>query len=254
LSVPGRPRSRCDDDAGTSARSFAFLKKSVALQPQSAAALVGLANAYLQLHRYAEAEAGFKQASALNDGKNADAWYGLGATYLRIEKEAEAQLVHTSPFRDVLLGESYLEQGQLQRGVAVLKSIAETSAAVPCIHSLVGFAYLRNAQDNEAAQQFALDWNETRQSGCLLAKLGLASVDAERSDGKAALQELQQAATIDPEFVRKNTYFFYASLEKAGLGDRVLRPTRAVRQRASTAACEHYWLELRKVSIAAKRI
>jgi len=197
-----------------------YLKSAVALKPQSAEALVGLANSYLQMHRYSDAESNFKRASELNDGKNADAWYGLGATYLSIEKEAEARLDHTSPFRDVLLGESYLEQGQTQRGLALLKTVAEMPSAVPCIHSLVGFAYLRDAQYNEAAQQFALDWNESQQSGCLLAKLGLASVDAERSDGEAALRELQQAGAIDPVFVHHNTDFFYNSLVKSGLEDR----------------------------------
>lgn len=197
-----------------------YLKSAVALKPQTAEALVGLANAYLQLHRYVDAEAEFKHASELNDGKNADAWYGLGATYLSIEKQAEAKLDHASPFRDVLLGESYLEQGQTQRGLAVLKAVSEKPSTVPCIHSLVGFAYLRNAQNDEAAQQFRLDWNASQQSGCMLAKLGLATVDAERSDGDAAVRELQQAATIDPVFVRKNTDFFYNSMVKSGLEDR----------------------------------
>jgi tetratricopeptide (TPR) repeat protein len=198
-------------------KALHYLKSAVALKPQSAEALAGLANTYLQLHRYAEAEAEFKHASELNDGKNADAWYGLGATYLSIEKQAEAKLDHASPFRDVLLGESYLEQGQTQRGLAVLKTAAEAPSTVPCIHSLIGFAYLRSAQNEEAAQQFALDWNESQRSGCLLAKLGQASVDAERSDGDAALRELQQAAAIDPVFVRKNTDFFYNSMVKSGL-------------------------------------
>ena len=77
-----------------------YLKRALASNPHSTEALVGLANSYLQLHRYSEAAEQFKQATEMQDGKNADAWYGLGATYLSIEKEAEEGLRQpASPFR-----------------------------------------------------------------------------------------------------------------------------------------------------------
>src|SRR6202022_4693447 len=92
-------------------RALPYVKRAAANKPDSTEALIGLANSYLQLHRYSEAEEQFKRATELESGKNADAWYGLGATYLSMEKEAEGSLRHSSsPFRDVLLGEAYLEQ------------------------------------------------------------------------------------------------------------------------------------------------
>lgn len=195
-----------------------YLKRATTTNPRSMEALVGLANSYLQLHRYSEAAEQFKLATTMQDGKNADAWYGLGATFLSIEKEAEQGLRPTSsPFRQVLLGEAYLEQGQRDKAVATLKAVADGPSTVPCAHSLLGFAYLRNLKSEEAAQQFQLDWNSPSGSKCLLAKLGLAAVHADRAEGVDALRELREAAAIDPIFVQKNSDYYWNNLIKAGL-------------------------------------
>lgn len=195
-----------------------YLKQATTTNPRSVEALVGLANSYLQLHRYPEAAEQFKRATGMQDGKNADAWYGLGATYLSIEKEAEQGLrPPSSPFRQALLGEAYLEQGQRDKAIATLKAVADGPSTVPCAHSLLGFSYLRNSKLDEAAQQFQSDWNLPSGSGCLLAKLGLAALYADRANGGEALRELREAAAIDPIFVQKNTDLYWNNLVKAGL-------------------------------------
>jgi hypothetical protein len=40
----------------------------------------------------------------------------------------------------------------------------QTATAAPCAHSLLGFAYLRDAKPDDAALQFHLDWNPQRGS------------------------------------------------------------------------------------------
>lgn len=194
-----------------------YLLRATAAKPNSVEALAGLANSYLQLHRYPEAEAQFRRATELNDGKDADAWYGLGATYLSMEKEAEGGLRRTSsPFRAVLLGEAYLEQGKRDKAIATLKTVVNGSSAVPCAHSLLGFAYLRDSQNDDAAQQFQLDLNPQSGSECLLAKLGLAALYADRAEREDALRELREAAAVDSIFVQKNAELFWNNLVKAG--------------------------------------
>jgi tetratricopeptide (TPR) repeat protein len=182
-----------------------LLERAVTENPRSAEALTGLANSDLQLHRYAEAEARFHEATELNDGRNADAWYGLGATYFSIEKQAEGALGRmNTPFRDVLLGESYQEQGKQAKAIESFKAAIAAAPAVPCVRSLLGFAYLRAGQTDEAEQTFALDWNRESESGCLLGKLGLAAVLARRGNPDEALRTLEKTAEIDHAFVQRN--------------------------------------------------
>lgn len=199
-----------------------YLQRAVASRPQSAEALAGLANACLQLHRFSEAEEQFRKAVKLNDGRNADAWYGLGATYLSIEKEAEGALSHaSSPFRDVLLSNTYLEQGLHEKAIETLKLVAAAPGSVPCVHTLLGIAYLRDAQFGNAAAQFENDWDRESASGCLLAKLGIAAVLAEQSNIDGAVSALREAVEIDPGVIKSNVELFWSSFTKAGLESRV---------------------------------
>lgn len=194
-----------------------YLQRAVAAKPNDTKARIALANSNLQLRRYAEAQKNFSRATEL-DGKDADTWYGLGATYLSIEKEAESRMGRSSsPLGGVLLGESYLQQGRAAKAVKTLKAVMDTPAAEFCTHSLLGLAYLRNAKPDEAAKQFEMDWNSAKGSRCLLAKLGLADLAAYRGDSEGAIRELRETVGIDAEFVRTNTGFFWNDLVKAGL-------------------------------------
>ncbi|MGA2168147.1 MAG: tetratricopeptide repeat protein [Terracidiphilus sp.] len=193
-----------------------YLQRATSEKPDQAEARVGLANSYLQLRQYPEALAQFTRAAQL-DSRNATAWYGLGATYLSMEKEIEAGLRHSpSPFRGVLLGESYLQQGHTDKAVSTLRAAVASPQVVPCARSYLGFAYLKQSKLDDAAQQFQLDWDSRSRTGCLLAKLGLAALDAERADTGDALRELREAADIDSVFVQKNAEVFWSDLVKAG--------------------------------------
>lgn len=219
-----------------------LLERAVAANPRSAEALTGLANSELQLHRYAEAEARFQEATELNNGRNADAWYGLGATYFSMEKQAEGELGRvTTPFRDALLGQSYQEQGKAAKAIESFKAASTAAPAVPCVRSQLGFAYLREGQTDEAERTFALDWNG--KSGCLLGKLGLAAVLAKRGNADEALQTLENAAEIDAAFVRRNVDQIAISFADSGADERM----RAVAERSSDTPpaqaelAESYW-------------
>ena len=206
------------------ARAIPYLEKATKQKPDQVEPLVGLANADLQTGRLSEAMEQFTRATRM-DGKNADAWYGLGATYLSAEKQIEGDLRHTSsPFRAVLLGESYLQQGQAEKAVAILSSAAAAQPAVPCAHSILGFAFLRASKLDNASGQFQMDWDSDSSEGCLLAKLGTAALDAEQGKTQDALQTLSEAAKIDPAFVRANSDWYLSDLARAGMASQ----TRAV--------------------------
>jgi tetratricopeptide (TPR) repeat protein len=193
-----------------------YLQKATNEKPDQAEARAGLANSYLQLRQYLEALEQFTRATQLNS-KNADAWYGLGATYLSMQKEIEAGLRHSSsPFRAVLLGESYLQQGQTDKAVATLRAAAVSPQVVPCARSYLGFAYLRESKSGDAAGQFQADWDSRSRTGCLLGKLGLVALDAERGDTEDALRELNEAADTDSIFVQMNAEVFLSDLVKDG--------------------------------------
>lgn len=192
------------------------LQRALQLSPGNIEARVGLANSYLQLKNYEEALGQFNRATELNAGY-AEAWYGLGATYLSMEKQAELDLQPSaSPYRSVLLGESLLDQGQLEKGTSLLSSAAVKSPAVPCARSILGFAYLRQSKLTQAAQQFAMDWNERTGRGCLLAKLGTASLHEKRDDTLNAMREVREAAAIDPAFVAVYAGSYVSDLDKGG--------------------------------------
>lgn len=193
-----------------------YLQKATDEKPDQAEARVGLANSYLQLKRYSEALEQFTRTTQL-DGKNATAWYGLGATYLSMEKEMEPGLQHSqSPYRALLLGQSYLQQGKADKAIATLSAVVGSPHAVPCAHTYLGFAYLKASKLDDAAQQFQLDWNSRSGEGCLLAKLGLAALDANRNDTLNALRELNEAVESDMLFVQSNADLFLGDMVKAG--------------------------------------
>ena len=200
------------------------LKRAQAAKPEDKVALDGLANAYLQLHMLSLADVEFHRAINL-DKTNADAWYGLGATYLTIEKEGEEQLRRSlSPFRMALLSESYLQQKQTGKAIATLTTLLDKSSVVPCAHTQLGFAYLQDSKKDEAAQQFKRDWNLQSTSRCTLAKLGFIVVEGQRGNGEEALRQLRETEEIDPAFVQLNIDLFWDELVKAG----VEAPARAI--------------------------
>ena len=166
---------------------------------------VGLANALLQLGKYPQALKEFQKATEL-DGKSSDAWYGLGATYLSLEKQIENQLRQAnSPYRGLLLGESYLEQGQAEKAIATLETAVHAGPDLKCSHAILGFAYLRAGKREEAATQFSLDWKEDSRRGCLLGKLGNAVLTVESGDRDRASKVLQDINAIDHDFISANS-------------------------------------------------
>jgi tetratricopeptide (TPR) repeat protein len=201
-------------------RAEPYLQKAVRLDPDKVEARMGLGNDYLQLKKYPEAIAQFNDATKLNSS-NSEAWDGLGATYLSMEKEIETDLRHTSsPFRTVLLAQSYLQQGKTEKAVGTFEGAIASEPKVLCVHSMLGFALMQNSRDDDAAKQFERDW-DSQSGGCLLAQLGVAALDAKRGRTENALNELKQTYDLEPAFVKTNADLFLNKFAAAGAEARV---------------------------------
>jgi tetratricopeptide (TPR) repeat protein len=198
-----------------------LLQKAVEEQPAEEKALVGLANSNLQLQHYDVARSEFQQAVS-TDKKNADAWYGLGVAYLSLEKEAEIALAKsTNAFRTILRAQSNLQQDNPKAAIEALDSVPVKSANVPCSRALLGFAYLANGQVDEAGKTLRADWNDSSKTGCLLGKLGLASLDAYTHDETGALGQIREAAAIDAPAVAAAGDLFRAYFDHSEQAARV---------------------------------
>jgi len=197
-------------------RALPFLQQAVHQAPDKIEARIGLANAYLQVKQYSEAREEFVHATRLN-AQNAEAWYGLGATYLSMERDQETALRRSpSPFRAVLLAESYMQQGKTEKAVATLSNVVAKAPVVPCAHSLLGFAFLEQSRLDDATQQFGLDWDPASGEGCLLAKLGAVSLEAKRFHTEEALRQLREAYAVDADVVIANEELYAGSLAASG--------------------------------------
>jgi tetratricopeptide (TPR) repeat protein len=201
-------------------RALPYLKRAAQESPDKIEVRLGLANAELQVRRYAEARDEFELVTKMN-AQDSEAWNGLGAAYLSMEKELEAELRHaTSPFRATLLAESYAQQGRTEKAVAILTGVVAGEPKVPCARSILGFTYLAQSKLDEAGQQFSLDWDKASGEGCLLAQLGMASLAAKRANTDESLQRLREAAAIDADAVIANRDLYWSYISSAGLEDR----------------------------------
>jgi tetratricopeptide (TPR) repeat protein len=224
-------------------RALPYLKRAAEESPENADATLALANAELQLRQYSQARGEFVRATELN-AQDPDAWSGLGATYLSLEREAEAKLrISGSPFRLVLLAESYLQQGNSDRAVLLLGRVVSAQLQVPCARSLLGFAYLEKGKLDDASQQFALDWDAAKHEGCLLGHLGAAALAARQSHPDEALDFLRDAIAIDPETTTASQSLFWTSFAAAGLDEQArdvmaTAPTKAAPEKSAGAALD----------------
>jgi len=194
-----------------------YLKRAAEEQPENSDVRLALANAELQERRYSDAREQFERATALN-AQDPEAWYGLGAAWLSLERDAEAELrKSSSPFRLVLIAESDIRQGKGERAAQILDRVADTAPNVPCVHSMLGFADLQQGKLDEAEKQFQQEWDDAKSEGCLTAQLGKAAVAARRSNADQAMTRLREAAATDAVAVRANRELFWSSLAAAGL-------------------------------------
>jgi tetratricopeptide (TPR) repeat protein len=190
-----------------------YLKLAQGLNARDEQAALGLARAYQALHDDWNAAECFHRAVEI-DLKDVDAWYGLGMTYLSLQGSAVVELAQSnsgSPPARALLAETFVEQGRINDAIAAYNKLIQTRAPIPCLPSVLGFAYLRRGLFAPAQQAFDKELNTA--PGCLAAHLGLAQIAIAKDNLAGALDQLAIAWNVDHNFVRVNLQRFWNELD-----------------------------------------
>ncbi len=154
-------------------RAVRYLERAHQLDLRNEQAISGLAQANAAMRRFERANGWYEQALELNP-KSPDAWYGLGVTYLAMERESMGELSRVgreSSYALALLAESYEEQGRHDAAISLYRQALRASPATPCLHSSLGFAYLEHGDASLASDEFESELKDG--SNCLLARVGL---------------------------------------------------------------------------------
>ena len=214
-------------------RAIRYLERAHQLDPRDEQAVLALARAHASMRRFEAANGWYEQAAVLNP-KNADAWYGLGVTYLAVEREAMEELSRVagkSSYALALFAESHEQQGRLDRAISLYGQALGASSTTLCLHSSLGFAYLKHGDASLAGDEFESELKDG--SNCLMARVGLARLSSERGEFAPAMSELQLAWKADCNFVARN-----ATLLWTALSDEKLDRWRAFLDQRALAAAE----------------
>lgn len=142
---------------GRAQEAIPFLKRAVAIAPGDAQAAYQLAQAFGSSGDFANAREYYSAASRI-DPSNADAWFGLGISYLKLgqlSSDRLAKLTEGRSYARALLAEALVEQGQAERAVKIYLQLLNVHPAPSCLQSSLGRAYLRQGKTDFATAAFA---------------------------------------------------------------------------------------------------
>ncbi|WP_158749756.1 tetratricopeptide repeat protein [Acidobacterium sp. S8] len=163
-----------------------------------------LGRAYFSLQEYTLAAQEFSRAAQL-DPKQGTAWFSLGLAHLdQVESDARKMSAQgqNSPYTRALYAESLVSQSRYNEAAGVFKNVFAAGSHPPCVHSQLGFAYLRQQNVSGALAEFAAD--SQAEPGCALAVLGEARSHVDAGEDSEALMLLTQLWTRDAGFIRAN--------------------------------------------------
>ncbi len=175
-----------------------YLQRAQHLAPQDQQATLGLARAYFETRQFANAARWYSRAVTLNE-TSADAWYGVGVSYLQRAEEAGAMLTNAhrdSAFFFALSAEIEEQQGRFDDAAINYRKALDLKTELPCVHAGLGFALLgRGAVAAEREFRAELQNN----NGCAAARVGLARIafDAgQLPDALSMIGDMQDPAVL----------------------------------------------------------
>jgi tetratricopeptide (TPR) repeat protein len=182
-----------------------YLKLAQQMNPRDEQAALSLAQAEQALHDDRDAVSWYLRATELNP-KDADAWYGLGVSYLAIQHAAVVRLVQLNAdevHTRTLVADAFVEQGRTTDAIGIYTRFRDAPGRPPCLLSGLGFAYAE--QGSGPLAQDTLQQELGQEPGCLTARLGFARIAITKSDFAAALSELRAAWQADENFIRAHS-------------------------------------------------
>jgi tetratricopeptide (TPR) repeat protein len=184
--------------------AISYLERAHDLNPHDANAVLGLGRAYTKLGDLLKARMSYSEAVRLNPG-DPHAWLGLGSTYMNLEDEGVDRMgkAHlSSAYFQALGAKSFVQEGRLNDALAKYRLLVEAPSAPACVRSDFGFALIQSGRLADAEQEFQKELRDAPR--CLMARLGLARIAADRGDMAVAFGELSQVWQTDRDFLSAN--------------------------------------------------
>jgi tetratricopeptide (TPR) repeat protein len=184
--------------------AVAYLKRAQSLDPRNAETLLALGQAYSILRDYPQANDSYYELTRVKP-QSADAWYGLGVSYLALSREAARQLPRTNSaltYSQLLMAESIEQQSRREDAVKLYKTLATTTPPFPCYRAAVGLGLARLGEIDSSEQLFQVELKHN--PGCLPARMGLARVAIEHGSFARAMKSFEELWALDPAFVEAN--------------------------------------------------
>lgn len=216
-----------------------YLLRVQAAAPHNEVVLAGLGQAYALLRRFEDAQRWYRRLNQENPN-NADGWYGLGVTYLSIQRDSARVLLETaahSRYGLAFVADHLLFQGEVRGATTLYAELAGKDPTMLCPHARLGFAKLRNGANEEANAEFAAEFSRHRQ--CPLARLGVAASALRAGQVASSLAELTAIEEHDAGYLRSHLDWIWLAIpdnERARTLASLAYRTEPVAQRLREAA------------------
>jgi tetratricopeptide (TPR) repeat protein len=191
--------------SGKAREAVPYLLTAEKLNKTDPQAPLALGRAYISARNYNAAIPRLNRALALNPKLGA-AWFDLGIAQLD-QVEADARTItdanKQSPFAGALYAESLAKQARFGEAASLYKTLLDSQPQPPCIRSELGFALIREHNEDGAASAFAVE--RAKNAECGLALLGQARLAFDRGDGPQAVSLIKELWSRDHGFFSCNT-------------------------------------------------
>ena len=189
-----------------------YLKQAAVSKPTDTQVQLALGQAYRGSGGTRLAIASYLHAVQLDPGK-ADAWFQLGMSYLeQVESDARVLLARhkDSAYLQALVAQTFSEQRALIQAGDAYKKLLTLPTVPPDTHASYGWVLINRHDLPEAGRQ--LNAELASNPGSLMAKLGLARLQAEQGGAERGAKDIEDIWNLEASFLRANAPLFNGGL------------------------------------------